>query len=105
MSQDLNNNTDAVLYIDMMHVFLLEHSLVDLFSSYTDAATDGAPVMDNSSPYTGRVKLATSRLSQTNLEDGQVLTLSATTTNDTTTDSRTGITQSESTFSNPTSCT
>ena len=80
------------------------YSLVDLFSSYTDVATDGAPVMDNSSPYTGRVKLATSRLSQTNLEDGQVQTQPAITTIDTPMDSNTGITRSESTFSNPTSC-
>ncbi|XP_065902993.1 uncharacterized protein [Dysidea avara] len=71
-----------------------------------DAFTDGAPVMDNSSPYTGHVKLATSRLSQANLEDGQVQTQPAATTssNDTPTDCSTGITRSESTYSNPTSC-
>ena len=83
---------------------MLEHSLLLICSFPTDATTEGAPVMDNSSPYTGRVKLATSRLSQTNLEDGQVQTQSATTTIDTPTDSSTGISRSESTFSNPTSC-
>ena len=61
--------------------------------------------MDSSSPYTGRVKLATSRLSQVNLEDGQVQTQPATTTSsDTPTDCSTGITQSQSTYSYTTSC-
>jgi len=57
-----------------------------------------------SSPYAGRVKLATSRLSQVNLEDGQLQTEPAATEE---TSSSQGMTRSESTFSstsNPTTC-
>ena len=57
----------------------------------------------SSSPYSGRVKLATSRLSQVNLEDGQLQTEPAAATvqvdNNTT-----AMTRSESTLSNPTTC-
>lgn len=61
----------------------------------------------SSSPYTGRVKLATSRLSQVNLEDGQLQTKPAATTQTEETSPNQGMIRSESTLSstsNPTTC-
>ena len=60
----------------------------------------------NSSPYSGRVKLATSRLSQVNLEEGELQTEPAATTQTTVTTNQV-MTRSESTLSttsNPTTC-
>lgn len=59
----------------------------------------------SSSPYGGRVKLATSRLSQVNLEDGQLQTEPPTVVPQTTTNQV--MTRSESVLSstsNPTTC-
>lgn len=74
-----------------------------------DALSDGVQVMDivnySSSPYGGRVKLATSRLSQVNLEDGQLQTEPPTVVPQTTTNQV--MTRSESVLSsasNPTTC-
>ena len=60
----------------------------------------------SSSPYAGRVKLATSQLSQVNLEDGQLQTEAAGVTHTAETSSQV-MTRSESTLSstsNPTTC-
>lgn len=62
----------------------------------------------NTSPYAGRVKLATQRLSQVNLEDGQLQTEPAATSTQTAAATTNQVmTRSESTLSsvsNPTTC-
>lgn len=91
-----------------MDYYLKRHYLL----LFLDALSDGVQVMDivnySSSPYSGRVKLATERLSQVNLEDGQLLTdLAAVTQTATETPTNQLMTRSESTLSttsNPTSC-
>ena len=80
-----------------------------LFMIILDALSDGVPVMDivnySSSPYAGRVKLATSRLSQVSLEDGELQTEAGGMTHKAETSSQ-AMTRSESAVSssNPTSC-
>lgn len=75
---------------------------------FLDALSD-VQVMDivsyGSSPYAGRVKLATARLSQVNLEDGQLQTEPAADAVIHAEEKASNqMTRSESTLSNPTTC-